>query len=257
MPKNHLVVSILGNRRNRISAPTMLSSFVEDERQSVLDVSVDHHHKKRKADTEDLLCQGEVPLREHLTTAPTSSLATRLRSIVQAQLLTIQDPVEQKKFLGEMLYPSVNNFRLPMPEKIIEMLLKLDNNQIVSLLERPDLLFSRVNEAVNVLSTMQQEQAQLQTIASVPDEMMESSVSLSEELRTIQDPAEQKNFLGERLYYLILDLQPERTAKITGMLLELDNEEIIGLIERADLLKNRVEEAMMVLHEHEEAMQKR
>ena len=33
---------------------------------------------------------------------------------------------------------------------------------------------------------------------------------------------DQKQMLGERLYYLIQDIQPSLVGKVTGMLLELD-----------------------------------
>ena len=41
--------------------------------------------------------------------------------------------------------------------------------------------------------------------------------------------------LGERLYPLIDALQPERACQITGMLLELDDSEVLALLQPADL----------------------
>ncbi|CAO3696493.1 unnamed protein product [Rhizopus stolonifer] len=64
-------------------------------------------------------------------------------------------------------------------------------------------------------------------------------------------PAEtQKQMLGERLYPLINAQQPEFAGKITGMLLEMDNGELLNLIEDNKALDNKINEAMDVLKAH-------
>ncbi|GAN09640.1 polyadenylate binding protein [Mucor ambiguus] len=64
-------------------------------------------------------------------------------------------------------------------------------------------------------------------------------------------PAEaQKQMLGERLYPLINAQQPEYAGKITGMLLEMDNGELLNLIEDNKALENKINEAMEVLKAH-------
>lgn len=55
--------------------------------------------------------------------------------------------------------------------------------------------------------------------------------------------------LGEHLYPLVERLAPNHTAKVTGMLLEMDQSEVIHLIESPEDLKIKVSEAMQVLHE--------
>ncbi|GLT58964.1 hypothetical protein SLA2020_318170 [Shorea laevis] len=60
-------------------------------------------------------------------------------------------------------------------------------------------------------------------------------------------PEQQKQILGERLYPLVEKHQPDLVAKITGMLLEMDNSELLLLIESPEALTAKVEEAMDVL----------
>ncbi|GLT25780.1 hypothetical protein SLA2020_008890 [Shorea laevis] len=60
-------------------------------------------------------------------------------------------------------------------------------------------------------------------------------------------PEQQKQILGERLYPLVEKHQPDLVAKITGMLLEMDNSELLLLIESPEALAAKVGEAMDVL----------
>jgi len=61
---------------------------------------------------------------------------------------------------------------------------------------------------------------------------------------------EQKQFLGENLYPKIMDIQPDLAWKITGMLLEMDNTELIVLAEDQGALVAKVKEAVAVLEEY-------
>lgn len=63
-------------------------------------------------------------------------------------------------------------------------------------------------------------------------------------------PQEQKQMLGERLFPLIQQMQPESAGKITGMLLEIDNTELLHMLESRESLKAKVEEAIAVLQAH-------
>lgn len=65
-------------------------------------------------------------------------------------------------------------------------------------------------------------------------------------------PAEQKQMLGERLFPLIESMYPALAGKITGMLLEIDNSELLHMLEHNESLKSKVEEAVAVLHVHQQ-----
>ena len=64
-------------------------------------------------------------------------------------------------------------------------------------------------------------------------------------------PQEQKQMLGERLFPLIQRMYPDLAGKITGMLLEIDNSELLHMLENQQALKAKMEEAVAVLQAHQ------
>lgn len=46
--------------------------------------------------------------------------------------------------------------------------------------------------------------------------------------------------LGERLFPLIQDVHPSLAGKITGMLLEIDNSELLHMLESPESLRSKV-----------------
>ncbi|RZS05689.1 hypothetical protein BHM03_00036232 [Ensete ventricosum] len=60
-------------------------------------------------------------------------------------------------------------------------------------------------------------------------------------------PEQQRMMLGENLYPLVEQLEHDHAAKVTGMLLEMDQTEVLHLLESPDALKAKVGEAMEVL----------
>lgn len=61
---------------------------------------------------------------------------------------------------------------------------------------------------------------------------------------------EQKQILGEKLFPLISSQYPELAGKVTGMLLEIDNSELLLMLEQPEQLKSKVDEAVSVLKSH-------
>ncbi|GFH07309.1 polyadenylate-binding protein [Haematococcus lacustris] len=65
------------------------------------------------------------------------------------------------------------------------------------------------------------------------------------------EPEQQKQMLGERLYPLVEgQVKPELAGKITGMLLEMDNADLLILLDSQDSLVAKVKEAIDVLKAH-------
>ena len=72
--------------------------------------------------------------------------------------------------------------------------------------------------------------------------------------------AQQKQTLGEKLYPAVqtdLNVRGKRelAGKITGMLLEMDNGELLHLLEEEDALKEKIGEALDVLDRHQAKLQ--
>lgn len=94
-------------------------------------------------------------------------------------------------------------------------------------------------------------------MASVPQPQQAVYIKGQEPLTTSMlaaaPPNEQKQMLGERLYPLIDQWYPHLAGKITGMLLEIDNSELVHMLEHQESLKHKVEEAVAVLQAHKTA----
>jgi len=107
------------------------------------------------------------------------------------------------------------------------------------------------NQARNQnMPMMQQGMMPGQHMMQQPQQAGPNSGDFSDEALASADPHTQKNMIGERLYPLIRDHQPEQAGKITGMLLEMDNGELLNLIESPDALMAKIEEALNVLRNH-------
>jgi len=65
------------------------------------------------------------------------------------------------------------------------------------------------------------------------------------------NPQQQKQILGEKLFYLVTMRNQEHAPKITGMLLDMEVSDILHLLEDASALELKINEAITVLKEHE------
>ena len=85
----------------------------------------------------------------------------------------------------------------------------------------------------------------------VPVQQMGSEGALTASALASASPEMQKNMIGERLYPLIHQSQPDLAGKITAMLLEMDNSELLHLLESPEALNAKISEALQVLEAHQ------
>merc|ERR1712137_1070118 len=94
-------------------------------------------------------------------------------------------------------------------------------------------------------------QAPPQVAQQMPPEGALTASALTASALASASPEMQKNMIGERLYPLIHQSQPDLAGKITGMLLEMDNSELLHLLESPEALKAKIDEAIQVLEAHQ------
>jgi len=70
---------------------------------------------------------------------------------------------------------------------------------------------------------------------------------LSKDHLSALPPQAQKQHLGERLFAMSCRYRPDIAGKVTGMMLELDNNEILGLLSDEVRLRRKIDEAVGVL----------
>merc|ERR1719156_327132 len=80
-----------------------------------------------------------------------------------------------------------------------------------------------------------------------PQPMPAAGNNLNASVLAAAPPAVQKQMIGEKLYPAIAKYQPELAGKITGMMLEMDNSELLILLESEPQMRNKVDEALRVL----------
>nr|XP_009513246.1 PREDICTED: polyadenylate-binding protein 1-like [Phalacrocorax carbo] len=91
----------------------------------------------------------------------------------------------------------------------------------------------------------------MQPVLGEPAVHVQGQEPLTASMLAAAPPQEQKQMIGERLYPLIHTMHPTLAGKITGMLLEIDNSELLLLLESPDSLRSKTEEAVAVLQAHQ------
>lgn len=112
--------------------------------------------------------------------------------------------------------------------------------------------------AAGVRNPQQHINAQPQVTMQQPAVHVQGQEPLTASMLASAPPQEQKQMLGERLFPLIQAMHPTLAGKITGMLLEIDNSELLHMLESPESLRSKVDEAVAVLQAHQakEAAQK-
>uniref|UniRef100_A0A4W4HG44 Polyadenylate-binding protein n=1 Tax=Electrophorus electricus TaxID=8005 RepID=A0A4W4HG44_ELEEL len=112
--------------------------------------------------------------------------------------------------------------------------------------------------AAGVRNPQQHMSSQPQVSLQQPAVHVQGQEPLTASMLAAAPPQEQKQMLGERLFPLIQNMHPTLAGKITGMLLEIDNSELLHMLESPESLRSKVDEAVAVLQAHQakEAAQK-
>uniref|UniRef100_A0A667X8D7 Poly A binding protein, cytoplasmic 1 b n=1 Tax=Myripristis murdjan TaxID=586833 RepID=A0A667X8D7_9TELE len=112
--------------------------------------------------------------------------------------------------------------------------------------------------AAGVRNPQQHITTQPQVTMQQPAVHVQGQEPLTASMLAAAPPQEQKQMLGERLFPLIQNMHPSLAGKITGMLLEIDNSELLHMLESPESLRSKVDEAVAVLQAHQakEAAQK-
>ncbi|XP_063042142.1 polyadenylate-binding protein 1b isoform X2 [Engraulis encrasicolus] len=112
--------------------------------------------------------------------------------------------------------------------------------------------------APGVRNPQQHMNTQPQVAMQQPAVHVQGQEPLTASMLAAAPPQEQKQMLGERLFPLIQNMHPTLAGKITGMLLEIDNSELLHMLESPESLRSKVDEAVAVLQAHQakEAAQK-
>uniref|UniRef100_A0A8C9WH89 Polyadenylate-binding protein n=1 Tax=Scleropages formosus TaxID=113540 RepID=A0A8C9WH89_SCLFO len=112
--------------------------------------------------------------------------------------------------------------------------------------------------AAGVRNPQQHLSTQPQVTLQQPAVHVQGQEPLTASMLAAAPPQEQKQMLGERLFPLIQNMHPTLAGKITGMLLEIDNSELLHMLESPESLRSKVDEAVAVLQAHQakEAAQK-
>lgn len=112
--------------------------------------------------------------------------------------------------------------------------------------------------AAGVRNPQQHLNTQPQVAMQQPAVHVQGQEPLTASMLASAPPQEQKQMLGERLFPLIQAMHPTLAGKITGMLLEIDNSELLHMLESPESLRSKVDEAVAVLQAHQakEAAQK-
>merc|ERR1719378_1881665 len=78
----------------------------------------------------------------------------------------------------------------------------------------------------------------------------DTSIPLTSDMLAQANPSQQKQMIGERIFPKIQHREPKLAGKITGMLLEMDNMELLHLLEDENALMLKINEALAVLNSH-------
>ena len=121
-------------------------------------------------------------------------------------LLAAASEEERNQLLGGKIFPMIARLEPAHAGKITGMILQMDDADVLELVESPDRLKAVVWEAWRIL-------------------LEAASKSLRDQM------------LGEKIFRMLPRLEPGRAAKITGMILQMNDADVLELVESPDRLQ--------------------
>lgn len=170
---------------------------------------------------DELSASGLQILVESVHQGMNADLIPQIQETIRADVRMADSKEERDALLGDKLYAVISESEPEEAGKLTGMLLEMEDDDVIRLLCNPPALTLQLLEAKRVLKKDNPIQA-----------------------RT--DSEEQS--LGDQLFALVQAANPQKAGKLTGMLLELGDEEVKKLLHSPKLLKEKIKEAEEVLH---------
>ena len=140
---------------------------------------------------------------------------------------------KDKQALGEIIYSLIKDQHPDSAEELTGILLEMDFQSLENLIKDADLLESKVSEVLVALQNASEEMQNGQ-IEVVPKQHCHKLV------------------IGEELYGLVSAINVEHTEKITGMLLEMDTQQLEVIVKDQVALEEKVNQALKALNNQRE-----
>jgi polyadenylate-binding protein len=87
-------------------------------------------------------------------------------------------------------------------------------------------------------------------VQNIPQAAPANSAQQLASMLAAAEPERQKQLLGDHLYPIVVNFYPQSAGKLTGMLLQMDNSELLHLLEDHEALQAELQKAEAVLAQH-------
>lgn len=139
------------------------------------------------------------------------------------------DSFQIKEGLGEQMYALIEERYPDDAEKLTGILLEMDVQSLELMIEDSNLLEKKLGEVVSLLEN-------------------DSGQIENRQRESAQRQCRDKTSMGEELYGLVSEIDCDQADKITGMLLEMDGHDLEVILRDQDVLKEKVNRALMALN---------
>ncbi|PKU61757.1 polyadenylate-binding protein 4-like [Dendrobium catenatum] len=112
-------------------------------------LQLNHSFNSNGQQTNNVHYERQEDMNDLKRTLPASSNTERMEML--NSMLATTPPQQQKQMLGQHLFPLVQKLKAELAAKITGMLLQIDNSELLLLLESPEALAAKVEEAAGVL----------------------------------------------------------------------------------------------------------